>query len=130
MQKRKKATTTRVTPGARRRARAAGAGQPALRGVFAVPSECTIADADALKSGLAKLLEHPDAVTLDISAVQRIDTAGLQLIASFVRERAAHGRRIEWQGAAPAFSTAADLLGLSSLLQVPAQASRRAEEQA
>jgi ABC-type transporter Mla MlaB component len=81
-----------------------------------------VADAGSLKSELAKLLESPDTVTLDIAAVQRIDTAGLQVVAAFVRERAAHGRPIAWQGSAPAFSSAARLLGLEALLQLPADA--------
>jgi ABC-type transporter Mla MlaB component len=85
-----------------------------------VAAECTVADASSLKAGLAKLLDDTDIVTLDISAVQRIDTAGLQLIATFVREREARGRQVEWQGAAPVLATAAQLLGLDSLLKLPA----------
>ena len=88
-------------------------------GAFAVAAECTVADAGALKSGLAKLLDTPEAVTLDIGAVQRIDTAGLQVIATFVRERESLGRAVEWRGAAPAMTAAANLLGLSALLKLP-----------
>jgi ABC-type transporter Mla MlaB component len=91
-------------------------------GPFAVAAECTVADASSLKVGLAKLLDDTDIVTLDISAVQRIDTAGLQLIAMFVREREARGRQVRWQGAAPVLATAAELLGLGSLLKLPALA--------
>jgi ABC-type transporter Mla MlaB component len=89
-------------------------------GPFAVAAECTVADATSLKAGLAKLLDDTDIVTLDISAVQRIDTAGLQLIAMFVREREARGRQVRWQGAAPVLATAAQLLGLDSLLKLSA----------
>jgi ABC-type transporter Mla MlaB component len=85
-----------------------------------VAAECTVADASSLKAGLAKLLDDTDTVTLDISAVQRIDTAGLQLIATFVREREAGGRQVRWQGTAPVLATAAQLLGLDSLLKLPA----------
>jgi phospholipid transport system transporter-binding protein len=85
---------------------------------FAIAAECTVADASALKSGLAKLLEDSN-VTLDIGAVQRIDTAGLQVIATFVRERESQGRQVQWRGHAPALSAAAKLLGLSSLLKLP-----------
>ncbi len=72
-----------------------------------------------LKSGLAKLLDAADSVTLDISAVQRIDTAGLQVIAAFIRERESQGREVQWRGQAPALETAARLLGLGTLLKLP-----------
>jgi ABC-type transporter Mla MlaB component len=84
-----------------------------------VAAECTVADASSLKAGLAKLLDEPGTVTLDISAVQRIDTAGLQVIATFVRERESHGREVQWHGQAPAIANAARLLGLSALLKLP-----------
>jgi anti-anti-sigma regulatory factor len=84
-----------------------------------VAAECTVADAGTLKTGLAKLLEETGTVTLDISAVQRIDTAGLQVIAAFVRERESHGRQVQWRGEAPALANAARLLGLGALLKLP-----------
>jgi ABC-type transporter Mla MlaB component len=120
MNKRKQGTGTRVT----RRGRAAktpGADteHKTGSGAFAIAAECTVADAGSLKAGLAKLLDDAGMVTLDISAVQRIDTAGLQVIATFVRERESHGRQVEWRGTAPALSAAAKLLGLSSFLKLP-----------
>ena len=72
-----------------------------------------------MKSGLAKLLDDSGVVTLDVSAVQRIDTAGLQVITTFVRERESHGRQVEWRGTAPALAAAAKLLGLSAFLKLP-----------
>jgi ABC-type transporter Mla MlaB component len=79
-----------------------------------------VSGALSLKEGLAGLLDEPEAVTLDISALQRIDTAGMQVITAFVRERTGHGRLVEWQGAAPVLAAAARLLGLTSLLRLPA----------
>jgi ABC-type transporter Mla MlaB component len=96
-------------------------------GSFAVAAECTVADASSLKTGLSKLLEESGIVTLDIGAVQRIDTAGLQVIATFVRERESHGRQVEWRGQAPALSAAAKLLGLSALLKLPTPAGQDVE---
>jgi ABC-type transporter Mla MlaB component len=120
MNKRKPGAATRTT----RRGRAArNTPAPAVepetgRGSFAVAAECTVADAGALKSGLAKLLDESGSVTLDISAVQRIDTAGLQVIATFVRERESQGRQVQWQGDSAAVSAAAKLLGLGELLKL------------
>jgi anti-anti-sigma regulatory factor len=84
--------------------------------VFALPAECTTADAEALKVRLAKLLANEDPVTLDRAAVQRIDTATLQMLAAFVRDRRANGLGVEWSGDAPAFTSAVTLLGLNSLV--------------
>jgi phospholipid transport system transporter-binding protein len=120
MTKRKEGAATRTT----RRGRAAkttdaDTGQKTGSGAFAVAAECTVADASTLKAGLAKLLDDPGVVTLDVSAVQRIDTAGLQVIATFVRERESQGRQVEWRGSAPALTAAAKLLGLSAFLKLP-----------
>jgi ABC-type transporter Mla MlaB component len=87
---------------------------------LALAVECMISDASSLKDRLAALLDEPLPVTLDITALQRIDTAGLQVITAFVRERVGHGRGVEWQGTAPILTTAAQLLGLTSLLRLPA----------
>jgi ABC-type transporter Mla MlaB component len=93
--------------------------QPGLN-TLALAAECTVSDAGSLKERLASLLVEPQAVTLDVTALQRIDTAGLQVIIAFVRERADHGRPVEWHGTAPVLATAAHLLGLTSLLRLPA----------
>jgi ABC-type transporter Mla MlaB component len=87
---------------------------------LALAAECMVSGATSLKESLAGLLDEPLPVTLDITALQRIDTAGLQVITAFVRDRAGHGRTVEWQGTAPALTTAAQLLGLTSLLRLPA----------
>jgi phospholipid transport system transporter-binding protein len=128
MNKRKQGAATRTT----RRGRTAqtpGADteHKTGSGAFAVAAECTVADAGALKSGLAKLLDDSGVVTLDVSAVQRIDTAGLQVITTFVRERASQGRQVEWRGTTPALVAAAKLLGLSSFLKLPTPAGRAVE---
>jgi ABC-type transporter Mla MlaB component len=117
MNKRKPGTVPRTTRRGRpaRTVPAAAAGSSS----FTVAAECTVADASSLKSELAKLLDETEVVTLDIGSVQRIDTAGLQLIATFVRERETHGRQVQWQGNAPVLATAAKLLGLSTLLKLP-----------
>ncbi len=124
MNKRKPAAATRAP----RRGRTArtGAGTE-HKTAFAVAAECTVADAGSLKTGLAKLLEEPEPVTLDVSAVQRVDTAGLQVIAAFVRERESQGRRVQWAGEAAALTNAARLLGLDMLLKLPTAAGQAVE---
>jgi ABC-type transporter Mla MlaB component len=68
-----------------------------------------------MKSDLARVLAKPVAVTLDLSAIRRIDTAALQVLTSFIRERRAAGRGVECRGATDAFLATADVLGLRAL---------------
>lgn len=84
-----------------------------------LPAECTVAGAIGLKEQLGGVIGHGQ-VTLDIGSLQRIDTAAVQLLACFVRERVEGGRETEWQGSAPVLGTAAQLLGLTSMLKLPA----------
>jgi ABC-type transporter Mla MlaB component len=111
--KRSAARTSRIPKAAR------ASTSRAPSGVFALAADCTIAHIAPLRAGLAKLLKRPSAVTLDVNAVQRIDTASMQLVAAFVRERESHGRQVEWRGAAPVFGSAARLLGLAPTLHLP-----------
>ena len=87
--------------------------------MFALAAECTVADAGTLKTGLAKLLDEAQTVAVDIGAVQRIDTAGLQILTAFVLDRMVQDRDVEWVGQAPALTAAATLLGLNSILKLP-----------
>jgi len=106
-----------VTAGKARKGRRTATSSP--EGVFALSDDCTVAESAALKSGLLQNLALPTPVTLDIGSVQRIDTAGIQLIAAFVREREALGLQVQWRGTAPAFTSAARLLGVASVLRLP-----------
>jgi ABC-type transporter Mla MlaB component len=114
-----KSNRTRATdPGSPKAAPPAPVEKPST--TLTLAAECMVSDAVTLKGQLAGLLDEPLPVTLDVTALQRIDTAGLQVITAFVRERAGNGRPVEWQGTAPVLTTAAQLLGLTSLLGLPA----------
>ena len=93
-------------------------------GSLALAAECTVVTADALKSELARRLHESGTVTVDVTALQRIDTAGLQLLAAFVRDRRTAGRPVAWHGRAAALQAAAGLLGLNSMLELPGEAGR------
>ena len=93
-------------------------------GLLTLASDCTVAEADALKSELARRLQESGPVVVDVSALQRIDTAALQLLAAFVRDRRTAGRAVEWRGRAPALAAAAGLLGLNDMLGLPAEVGR------
>lgn len=117
----RKRAPSRQAKRARAPARPGGVRSKAARpaaSALTLAAECTVADADALQSALAQRLEQPAAVIVDVSGLQRIDTAGLQLLAAFVRDRRTAGRAVEWRGRAAALDTAAGLLGLSDMLEL------------
>jgi len=81
-----------------------------------LPAQCTLADAEGLKLQLTRLLKSVKPVTLDARAVQRIDTASLQLLAAFALERGAQDLAIKMSGASEEFTLATRLLGFDKLL--------------
>jgi anti-anti-sigma regulatory factor len=93
-------------------------------GSLILAAECTVAEADTLKSELAHRLGESGTITIDVTALQRIDTAGLQLLAAFVRDRRTVGRTVAWRGRAPALEAAAGLLGLNGMLELADEAGR------
>ncbi|SFR85920.1 STAS domain-containing protein [Dyella sp. OK004] len=84
-----------------------------------LPADCRIADLPAVKAELQAALSTASA-ELDASAVERVDTAALQLLAVFRREAASKGLAVAWVGASAALRDAAALLGLAHTLELPA----------
>jgi ABC-type transporter Mla MlaB component len=85
----------------------------------ALNSNCTVKDAVALKQALCAVVDINEAVTLDASSVERVDTAILQLLCAFVRARTASNRSVIWRGEASGLFDSARLLGLQALLALP-----------
>ncbi len=92
--------------------------------VVALSENCTLRDALAMKEELLKMKDIAAAVTIEIAAVKRIETANLQVIAAFVRDRRNAGLTVTWSGASDAMSQAVKLLGLETLLGYGATAPR------
>lgn len=88
----------------------------------ALGTDCTIEHAPALHKRLAKVLANRACVTVDLSQVRRCDTAGLQVLVAFVRDRREAGREVELQDAPESFLSAAKLLGLTDVLGLAAPA--------
>ncbi|MFC4764263.1 STAS domain-containing protein [Dyella koreensis] len=84
-----------------------------------LPADCRIADLPAVKAELQAALAT-SAAELDASAVERVDTAALQLLAVFRRDAASKGLAVAWTGASAALRDAATLLGLAHTLELPA----------
>ena len=83
---------------------------------IAIQADCTHRHAAALRTLLLSRLDAPEQVNLDIGAVERVDTACLQLLTAFVRERGQKGRSVAWQGDSGPLRQAASMLGLSVIL--------------
>ncbi len=122
--KRASARPRPATAGGKPSSRKTGMARGRRDGSLILTAECTVAEAEALKSELARRLEEPQPVTVDVSALRRIDTAGLQLLAAFVRDRRTAGRAVAWRGRAAALDSAAGLLGLYDMLELPREAGR------
>ena len=84
--------------------------------IVVLASNCSVKDAAALKSSLCAFSNHGDAVTLDVSAVERVDTATMQLLCAFVRDRSGRNQSVAWRGESAALQDAVRLLGVGALL--------------
>lgn len=86
---------------------------------MALASNCTVKDAAALKVSLCAVVNADEPVMLDAGGVERIDTATIQLLCAFVRERVGRSQGVVWQGTSAALLEAARLLGVQTLLALP-----------
>ena len=72
----------------------------------------------SLQAQLAEWLDDSGTVQIDASAVERVDTATLQLLAAFVRDLRADARLVEWIHCSAVLRRAAQTLGLTSALEL------------
>lgn len=82
-------------------------------------AECSLIQASSLHSRLSGVLSRPATVILDASETRRIDTANLQLLAAFIRDRRDNGLVTSWKGVPAALADAARITGLQLLLNLP-----------
>jgi phospholipid transport system transporter-binding protein len=110
--------------GARKERSAAGSKLPdsVPEPLIDLGKSCGIRQGAALKQQLLEVLEAPGAVVIDPRAIERIDTAALQLLYAFERDRLAAGRSVTWRAPSPAFTQAMTTLGLKLGAAAPAVA--------
>lgn len=77
----------------------------------------TLAEVSHLKESFMASV-GPHNVQVDVSKVEHIDTAALQLLLSFSKALEKQGGKIVWQGWSAECSKTAELLGLSSALKL------------
>ena len=99
------------TPNAKPAATAAAARSPAA--VVVLGRHCGIREGAELRKQLLAQLACPGPVTIDIAAVERVDTAAIQLLYAFERERLAVGRELRWRGANATLTQALSVLGMN-----------------
>ncbi len=87
---------------------------------LALPAQCLLRDAVEMKSTMLEQAAA-DTMTVDISAVERVDAAFVQVLVALVKQRQGQGKAVPaWQGASTALSEAAQVLGLAELMKFPA----------
>ena len=87
--------------------------------VIALAAQCSIKDAAALQAELVAALKPVGEVTIDTSAVERIDTAAVQLLCAFVQHCSTESRTVHWRGDCTVLRDTASQLGVQSLLELP-----------
>src|ERR1700736_3214740 len=78
----------------------------------------TLRNVTAFQAELAERLDESGTVQIDAGAVERIDTASLQLLAAFVRDLRADARVVEWVACSAVLRRAAHSLGLAGALDL------------
>jgi anti-anti-sigma regulatory factor len=90
--------------------------------------ECCVDGIGDRKSELADALQAGSDIALDLSALSRIDTAGLQLLAAFVLALGQHGHVVHWRGVSNIVIEGARVMGLGGLLGLPPAAADTAPD--
>jgi anti-anti-sigma regulatory factor len=80
-------------------------------------STLEIKDVETTHRRLVDMLERGPAVTVDISHVGAMDTAGAQLLLAFQSEALKRGLSVEFSGRSTAFTHALTILGLSDAVR-------------
>lgn len=85
-----------------------------------LPENLTIANIHSLYEELEALVDKQDcdAVVFKASAVQRADTAGIQLLAAFVVATRERQISVTWDDPSDKLCNAADLLGLAKSIGI------------
>ncbi len=84
-----------------------------------LPAELTIQTVSQEIGSLKENISNSSgAVTLDASALNSVDTAGIQLLFSLVKELQGKGCQVNWQSTPPILIDTANVLGAKSALSL------------
>jgi phospholipid transport system transporter-binding protein len=85
-----------------------------------MPADFRMAEVTDMHRQLGGALDAKQ-IVLDGGAVDRIDTAALQLLVVFQREAQKRGSQVNWAGVSAPLHDAASQLGLAQVLALPAK---------
>ena len=88
---------------------------------FDLPAALTIASVEALHEKLEPLSIQGADVVVNGEGVERVDTAGLQLLLAFKQSLTKHNAGFKWQTPSQLLCEAADQLGLAGVLALQEQ---------
>ncbi len=78
-----------------------------------------IAKAESLFHEMENIVRQCLPTKIHASEVSRVDTAALQLLASFISHMNTAGAKVEWSGVSDELLAAAKLLGMEQALNLP-----------
>lgn len=84
-------------------------------------NSCTIEDVAQLRTDLIEHLETNRPVIIDATRLERIDTAGAQLLAAFAIDCLERGTAFAWKPRPAVLEEAIRLLGLGALMESPGE---------
>jgi anti-anti-sigma regulatory factor len=93
------------------------------QGRIVLGASCTIHEAPALRAHLIAQSAHPGPYEIDGSAVQQVDTAGVQLVVAFALDCLERSIHYVWTGRSATLDEAIRTLGVGALLESPGAAS-------
>jgi anti-anti-sigma regulatory factor len=88
-------------------------------GRIVLGASCTIHDARVLREQMLAQAAHSGPFEIDGSAVQQVDTAGVQLVVAFALDCLERGVPYVWKGRTPVLDDAIRVLGVGALLESP-----------
>jgi anti-anti-sigma regulatory factor len=86
---------------------------------FQLEKQCTLREAEAFKVALHAAEDSSGDFHVDGGAVDRIDTAGLQLLLGFAARLKLMDRRLIWDSVSPGLRQGAKQLGVDGALGLP-----------
>jgi len=88
-------------------------------GRIVLGTSCTIHEARNLREQMLAQAQSPGPFEIDGSAVQQVDTAGVQLVVAFALDCLERNAAYSWKGRSPALEDAIRVLGVGALLECP-----------
>ncbi len=77
-----------------------------------------IANVGDIYTRVLSQLAEGQLIQFNVSKVERIDTAAMQMIYAFSKEAAKHGHDLDWEDASETFVRSAKILGLATLMKM------------